>query len=213
MDHEVVARQLLQPARQSVHRARLDEQGRQVRRRERTHAHPALAAGEPDRDSEVCLARPDLAEQDDVLPALDEVPLGEPEHLVPRDARLALDVEGVEGLEVREPRLLDPALDAAVVSVVDLSMDEIGQALRMRLAVLGGVRRGLRPALQDRRESQLLELLREERRLVRDALLTLLTPVDTGDTNDPRGRRSGSWGLGGSEHTSVALHYGEAEGR
>ena len=44
-------------------------------------------------------------------------------------------------------------------------------------------------------------------------LTTLLVSVDTGVTNDPRVRRSGSWGLGGNEHMPVALHYGEAEGR
>jgi hypothetical protein len=88
------------------------------------------AGADPERDREVRLAGAGRAEQDDVLAAGKEVQQPEVQHRLAPEGGLEGEVEVLERLARREPRLLDAGLAAVAVAAVDLGLQQrLGEAL------------------------------------------------------------------------------------
>ena len=89
--------------------------------------HPALTGGHAEADQQVRLAGPAVAEQHDGLPPFD--PLAAFERCDQRrvDGRRRRQVEVGEVLEPGEGRLVDAALAAARLTVVELGLEQFGE--------------------------------------------------------------------------------------
>ena len=102
---------------------------RRVARLQRQEAHgvAGLDGLDAEGDGEVGLADAGGAEEDDVLRPLHEAEARQLAEHLPVDRGLEVEVELVEGLQPREARQLQPALDPALVPAPPFGLEGLGQ--------------------------------------------------------------------------------------
>src|SRR6476660_1601892 len=104
---------------------------------------PLLAGRETEPETDVRLAGAAVADRDDVLPAGHILRAGELQNEGLVERRNGSEVEAVQALHGREPRLLDPTLDHAPFAVDQLQFGQAQPNVDMIEALGGALPRGL----------------------------------------------------------------------
>src|SRR5947208_8723360 len=136
----------------------MDESGGGVK----ADRQPLLAGGESEPETDVRLASTAVAHRDDVLPAGHILRAGElqNEGLVERGN--GGEVETVQALHGREPRLPDPALHHAPVAVDQLQFGQAQQKADVIEALGGALPSELVVFAQERRQLERLQVMSEQ---------------------------------------------------
>ena len=137
-DQDLVAGQPALQAEQALLLAGLEQFVHQRGGGDEADRHALLACRHPERDRDMGLAGAEIANRDDVLLARDILAPRQLQHDILVERRDCREVEGVQALHRREPRLLDATLDQPPLP---LDQFELGQAQQITRGVetFGGV--------------------------------------------------------------------------
>src|ERR1022692_1156331 len=128
-----------------------------------TNRQPLLTGRETESETDVGLAGAGVADRDDVLPAGHILRTGELQHEGLVERRNGGEVEAVQALHGREPRLLDPPLDHPPFAVDQLQFGQAQQKADV-IATLGGALPGdLIVFAQERRQLERLQVMSEQK--------------------------------------------------
>src|SRR5664280_98372 len=124
---------------------------------------PLLAGRETEPDTNVGLAGAAVADRDDVLPAGHILRAGELQHEGLVERRNGGEVEAVQTLHGREPRLLDPTLDHPPFAVDQLQFGQAQQKANMIEALGGALPSELVVLSQARRQLERLQVMGKQK--------------------------------------------------
>src|ERR1700686_1292902 len=124
---------------------------------------PLLTRCETGPQANVGLAGAGVADRDDVLPASHILRAGELQHEGLVERRKGSEVEAVQALHGREPRLLDPTLHHAPFAVDQLQFGQAQQKADMIKALGGALPSELVVLAQERRQLERLQVMREQK--------------------------------------------------
>src|ERR1039458_7124054 len=128
-----------------------------------TNRQPLLTGRETESETDVGLAGAGVAYRDDVLPAAHILRAGEVQHEDLVERGNDGEVEAVQALHGREPRLLDPTLHRAPFAVDQLQFGQAQQKADMIKALGGTLPSELVVLAQERRQLERLQVMREQK--------------------------------------------------
>src|SRR5271154_4228469 len=124
---------------------------------------PFLAGRETEPETDMRLAGAGVADRDDVLPAGHILRAGELQHEGLVERRNGGEVEAVQALHGRKPRLLDPTLHHAPFALDQLQFGQAQQKANMIETLGGALPSKLVVLAQERRQLERLQVMREQK--------------------------------------------------